>query len=150
MSPIPFLGSCRLVKSYPQSLRTDRQTYAHTQIFARRCVPYSCRRCVLWAALPVGAPTTSRHLSVKCEIIFNVHYRSASTLTSTFNIVSMSGTRNELEPTHRVNVNCTTGTLLRLLYTKRQWLIWSFSINAWVISDQLGLQPNFGTTHLVY
>ena len=39
---------------------------------------------------------------------------------------------------------------LRRAYTKRQWLNWSVSITACVISDQLGLQPTFGVKHLVY
>ena len=39
---------------------------------------------------------------------------------------------------------------LRPVYTKRQWLIWSVSVNTCVISDQFGLQPIFRATGLFY
>ena len=32
--------------------------------------------------------------------------------------------------------------ILRPVYTKRQWLVWSISTNTCIISDQLGLRPN--------
>ena len=38
---------------------------------------------------------------------------------------------------------------LRPIYTRREGLIWSVSVNACIISDQLRLQPIFGVTHLV-
>ena len=40
--------------------------------------------------------------------------------------------------------------MLRPVYTKCQWFSWSFSVNVWVISDQLGSEPIFGAIHLVY
>ena len=39
---------------------------------------------------------------------------------------------------------------LKPVYTERQWLIWNVSINTYIISDRLGLQPNFGMTCLFY
>ena len=40
--------------------------------------------------------------------------------------------------------------LILYIDLKGQWLIWRVSINAYVISDQLKLQPIFGLTRLVY
>ena len=36
--------------------------------------------------------------------------------------------------------------LLRPVYPKREWLIWTGRINTCIISDQLGLHPIFGAT----
>ena len=40
--------------------------------------------------------------------------------------------------------------ILNTKLEKHEKLIWSVSVNACIISDQLGLQPIFGATGLVY
>ena len=45
---------------------------------------------------------------------------------------------------------CVCQAHLRPVYTWSQWLVWRISIIACIKSDQLGLQPIFEATRLVY